>query len=614
MTTIGQIQEFDPKKEKVTAYLERVQMFLVANSIQEDKKVPVLLSVIGGKTYVLLLAPDKPKDKTFEELSEVLQKHFEPKPVVIVQRFHFHRRNQAPGESVADYVAELRRLATHCKFDGYLEEALRDRLVCGLRSEGVQKRLLTYTDLTLAKAVEVAQSMEAAERDTQEMKSTELTIRKVSTQRGAVKAKPCYRCGKQGHEPHSCGFREAICHNCQKKGHLARVCRSKAQNEKGGRTSWRSKKGRQGPVKWVSLSEDQGTQPTPESEERVILRVGGPPSKPITVTVEIDGKSIPMEVDTGSAVSLISEDTQKKCFPQAKLKGTTVVLQTYTAEAMCVLGVMTVKVKYGEYINTHELYVVEGSGPSLLGRAWLETLRLDWQSLRVDSVTGSAPESLEAVLRKHEEVFSSEPGTMKEFEAKLTVRPGTKPRFCRPRPVPYALQGAVERELDRLERNGVVERVSHSDWAAPIVPVPKPDGNVRICGDYKVTVNSALDVDQYPLPRPADLMASLTGGQKFSKIDLTSAYQQMALEEESRQYVTINTHRGLYRFTRLPFGIASAPALFQKAMDSILQGVPNTICYIDDILVTGRSDKEHLKNLEEVLSRLRRYGLRLKKE
>ena len=320
-----------------------------------------------------------------------------------------------------------------------------------------------------------------------------------------------------------------------------------------------------------------------------------------------------MEVDTGSAVSLISEDTQKKCFPQAKLKGTTVVLQTYTAEAMCVLGVMTVKVKYGEYVNTHELYVVEGSGPSLLGRAWLETLSLDWQSLRVDSVTGSAPESLEAVLRKHEEVFSSEPGTMKEFEAKLTVQPGTKPHFCRPRPVPYALQGAVERELDRLERNGVVERVSHSDWAAPIVPVPKPDGNVRICGDYKVTVNSALDVDQYPLPRPADLMASLTGGQKFSKIDLTSAYQQMALEKESRQYVTINTHRGLYRFTRLPFGIASAPALFQKAMDSILQGVPNTICYIEDILVTGRSDKEHLKNLEEVLSRLRRYGLRLKK-
>ena len=90
-------------------------------------------------------------------------------------------RNQAPGEPVADYMAELCCLAMHCKFEAYLEEALRDRLVCGLRSEGVQKRLLTYTDLTLAKAVEVAQSMDTAERDTQEIRSTELTIQKVST-------------------------------------------------------------------------------------------------------------------------------------------------------------------------------------------------------------------------------------------------------------------------------------------------------------------------------------------------------------------------------------------------------------------------------------------------
>ena len=109
-----------------------------------------------------------------------------------------------------------------------------------------------------------------------------------------------------------------------------------------------------------------------------------------------------------------------------------------------------------------------------------------------------------------------------------------------------------------------MERVSHSDWAAPIVPVPKADGAVRICGDYKVTVNSALDVNQYPLPCSVDLMASLTGDQKFSKIDLTSAYQQMVLEKESRQYVTVNTHRGLYRFTHLLFGIASVPALFQE--------------------------------------------------
>ena len=183
MATIGQVQEFDHGRETVTAYLERVQMFFVANKIEEDRQVPVLLSVIGGKTYALLrslLSPQLPKEKSFSQLAEALQKHYEPKPVVIVQRFHFHRRNQAPGESVAQYVAELRRLAADCKFEGYLEEALRDRLVCGLRNENTQKRLLTDPELTLAKAIDVAQSMEAAERNMGEMRGGELAVRKVN--------------------------------------------------------------------------------------------------------------------------------------------------------------------------------------------------------------------------------------------------------------------------------------------------------------------------------------------------------------------------------------------------------------------------------------------------
>ena len=109
-------------------------------------------------------------------------------------------------------------------------------------------------------------------------------------------------------------------------------------------------------------------------------------------------------------------------------------------------------------------------------------------------------------------------------------------------------------------------------------------------------------------------MTSLTGGQKLSKLDLSAVYQQMPLDEESRKFVTINTHWGLCRYTRLPFGIASAPALFQKAMDTILQGIPHTICYLDDILVMGANDAEHLSNLKEVLSRLQRHGVHLKQK
>ena len=114
-----------------------VQLFFVVNSIEEDKQVPVFLSVLEEKLYALLrdlLAPAKPSDKNFDDLSDVLTKHFKPKPVVIAERFHFHLRNQATGESIAQYIAELHHLVTHCKFGGSLSEALWDRLVCGLKN------------------------------------------------------------------------------------------------------------------------------------------------------------------------------------------------------------------------------------------------------------------------------------------------------------------------------------------------------------------------------------------------------------------------------------------------------------------------------------------------
>ena len=120
-----------------------------------------------------------------------------------------------------------------------------------------------------------------------------------------------------------------------------------------------------------------------------------------------------------------------------------------------------------------------------------------------------------------------------------------------------------------------------------------------------------MDVDQYPLPKPEEIFASLAGGKLFSKLDLSQAYQQLLLSEESKDFTT-NTHQGLYRYTRLPFGIASAPAIFQKTMDAILQGIPQVACYIDDIIVTGKDDNDHLSNLQQVFQRLQENGLRLK--
>ena len=109
--------------------------------VSDDKQVAVLLTMIGSTTYALLsnlVSPGKPKDKSLEELAKVLRRHFDPKPLVIADQFHFHRRDQAPGESISNYIAELRRLATHCEFGEYLDQALRDRLVCGIHHENTQ--------------------------------------------------------------------------------------------------------------------------------------------------------------------------------------------------------------------------------------------------------------------------------------------------------------------------------------------------------------------------------------------------------------------------------------------------------------------------------------------
>ena len=168
---------------------------------------------------------------------EVLKRHYEPKPLVIAQRFEFHRRQQETEEGVAKFVSELRRLTRHCEFGAYLDEALRDRFVCGLRSKAMQKRLLTEVDLSLSKAMDIALSMEAAAKDARQLQTCsnpqatvgtvhetpEQQVDAVTFGRGHTGA--CYRCGKADHRATHCPFKTASCHNCGKVGHIKRACR-----------------------------------------------------------------------------------------------------------------------------------------------------------------------------------------------------------------------------------------------------------------------------------------------------------------------------------------------------------------------------------------------------
>ncbi len=254
--------------------------------------------------------------------------------------------------------------------------------------------------------------------------------------------------------------------------------------------------------------------------------------------------------------------------------------------------------------------VVTGDGPNLLGRDWLQQLEVDLGHLGTIHVIASEQSPpLQETLQKHSEVFSDDLGCMQGMEVHLQVDEKVQPKFHKPRTVPFILREKVEAELERLQGLGIITPVKTSKWAAPIVPVLKKNGQVRVCGDYKVTANRALLTESYPLPRVDDLVTALAGGKTFTKLDMANAYLQLPLDEASKEYLVINTHKGLFKYNRLPFGVSSAPAIFQRCVDTLI--ATRSTKSISHILVTGGTAKEHLQHLDAVLCRLEEAGLHL---
>ena len=183
---IGRADEFDGEREEWTQYIERLKFFFQANGITDaDKKRAVFLSVVGPASYKLLrnlISPARPDEKTFEELVEVLQNHYSPKPSETLQRYRFKQRSRKPGETVAAFVADLRSIAEYCNFGASLEESLRDQIVCGINDSSIQQKLFAEKNLTYKRALELSRGLEAAAKNVKELKTgkpeEEVTVKK----------------------------------------------------------------------------------------------------------------------------------------------------------------------------------------------------------------------------------------------------------------------------------------------------------------------------------------------------------------------------------------------------------------------------------------------------
>ena len=215
-------------------------------------------------------------------------------------------------------------------------------------------------------------------------------------------------------------------------------------------------------------------------------------------------------------------------------------------------------------------------------------LKLPWKNIFNVSIS-----ERDQIIQKFSDLFDvSVVGKLKDIQVHLRVH-DHKPIFFKPRPVPFSICGQYEKALDKLEAEGIIEKVDYSDWASPTVPVLKPSGDLRICGDYSVTINKCSDLEHYPIPTFDELLHKLKSGVKYTKLDLSQAYHQLELAPESRKYTTINTTKGLYQYNRLTFGINSAVSIFQRIMENVLQALPRCCISVDDILVTGENEEKH---------------------
>ena len=312
-------------------------------------------------------------------------------------------------------------------------------------------------------------------------------------------------------------------------------------------------------------------------------------------------------------ITLISRNTWTKIGKPDLLK-TKHAAQSTSGNYIRLAGELNCSVSFRDKQFIETCYVTDAD-LNLIGSDWIEELDLFTVPLKsvfntfsLKSVQDTEKYFTQTLKSKFRDVFREDLGCCTKIKATLKLKADSKPIFRPKRPVSYAALNIIEKELNRLQEAGIIEPTNYSRWAAPIVVVRKVNSKVRISADYSTGLNNALDAHQYPLPIPENCSAKLNGGICFAKIDFSDAFLQLEVDEDAKELLTINTHKGLFRYNRLPFGVKTAPSIFQQTMDAMLTGITGATAFLDDIIVSGTSPDELLQQLISVFEHIQQYG------
>lgn len=610
-------QAFQPSSEKFSAWLCRLENYLrYEQKTKPEEKQCAILAFMGPEAFKRFfdkVPSDKgPENLTFDEIKTVLEKIYEPVENLWSSRLSFRGIRQNSGEALIDFEARVRTAGRRCKWTGEeLQMNLIEQFIGGLTDQTIQQAILvkcaTSKDLSdvFATTEELinARKSTAAFRNGQSHVQPTSDVNKIhgagrsSSGKGSKMKKKnssesrnperrCYRCGRTNHLAPDCRYKDAVCDSCKTKGHLASVCRK--------------------------------TQSQHLLEEVPFHCIDEHGKEPIQLKVRIHGREIEMELDTGSGVSTIEYRKFLRMFPNETLHQNDVRLRSATREFFEPRGYAEIPVSYNDLQRNLKLYLVDiPNFPTLFGRQWLRSFNKSVLDVNIcENNFQDYEEKALQLLAKYPNLSKDGIGKIPNVEASIHLRCDPKPSYSRPRPVPHALLPLVDAELDHLEKFDVVERVDSSEWAHPAVIALRGKGELskrkaRICGDFKVGLNQFLVVDDHPLKNIRHALDNIGVGKKFSKLDVSNAFLHMPIRAEDRKYLTVNTHRGLYRFKRMCNGLASAPAIWQRFMEGILAGIDGVEVVMDDIVVSAVTDDEHLKRLEAVLQRLEENDLRL---